>query len=263
MLPAIFISHGAPTLAITESAAHRFLKDLGAKLPRPQAIVVASAHWETAQPRVGAQAVNTTIHDFGGFPRALHEMRYPAPGSPALAARIVTLLDAAGFAGTADADRGLDHGAWVPLSLMYPAADIPTLQVSVQPHAGPAHHVALGRALATLRDENVLILGSGSFTHDLGRFHGQAIDTPAAPDTVAFADWFDHALVEHRDADILDYRRRAPYAVANHPTEEHLLPLYVALGAAGPRAQTRRLHASSEFGILRMDAYAFGEAAAA
>ena len=256
-LPTLFISHGAPTLAITDTAAHRFLQALGKQLPHPKAIVVASAHWETTEPRISAQVRNTTIHYFHGFPDALHRMQYPAPGDPALAAQIAGLLNAAGLGGTPDPARGLDHGAWVPLSLMYPAADIPTLQVSLQTAKGPAHHLALGRALAPLRNQGVLIVGSGSFTHDLGRFHGQPIDTPAPPDVVAFADWFDDALVQNRQDDLLHYRTRAPHAVDNHPTEEHLLPLFVAQGAADGAA-AQRLHDSSEFGILRMDAYGFG-----
>jgi 4,5-DOPA dioxygenase extradiol len=258
MQPTLFISHGAPTLALTDSPARTFLRELGARLPRPKAVVVASAHWETPSPRMSAQAANETIHDFRGFPRALYEMRYPAPGSPELAARIVDLLANAGLPAEADAKRGLDHGAWVPLSLMYPAADIPVLQVSIQPQRGPAYHEALGHALSPLRADDVLIVGSGSFTHDLGRFHGQDIDTAPPPDVIAFADWFDKALSENRAADLLDYRRLAPYAAENHPTEEHLLPLFVAHGAAGAASKTQHLHASSTYGILRMDAYAFG-----
>jgi 4,5-DOPA dioxygenase extradiol len=260
MLPTLFISHGAPTLAITETPAHHFLQKLGATLPRPQAIVVASAHWETSAPRVSAQTTNTTIHDFRGFPRALHEMHYTAPGDPVLAAQVVDLLNAAGFPAAPDSARGLDHGAWVPLSLMYPAADIPTLQISLQTARGPAYHLAMGQALAGLRAENVLVVGSGSFTHDLGRFHGQDITTPSPPDVTAFAAWADAAITAHRTEDLLAYRTLAPDAAANHPTEEHLLPLFVALGAAGADAKAKRLHASSEYGILRMDAYQFGSA---
>ncbi len=261
MLPTLFISHGAPTLAITDTAAHRFLQALGAKLPRPKAILVASAHWETANPRVSAQMRPTTIHDFRGFPEALHKMQYPAPGAPALAAHFTALLNAAGLNALADPTRGLDHGAWVPLSLMYPRADIPVLQVSLQTAKGPAHHLAVGRALSVLRNQGVLIVGSGSFTHDLGRFHGQPIDTPAPPDVVAFADWFDAALVQNRNDDVLNYRTLAPHAVDNHPTEEHLLPIFVAQGAADG-APVQRLHRSNEFGILQMDAYGFGMSAA-
>jgi 4,5-DOPA dioxygenase extradiol len=256
-MPSLFLSHGAPTLPLTDSPARDFLARAGALLPRPKAIVVVSAHWETTVPTVNSVALNETIHDFHGFPRALYEMRYPAPGAPAVAARIAELLQANGFACSTDHRRGLDHGAWVPLLLMFPKADIPVLQLSIQTDLGPAHHLRLGHALAPLRDEDVLIVASGSFTHDLSEFRGRAPDDPA-PDWVnRFADWFDVALAGQRTDDLIDYRRKAPFATKNHPSEEHLLPLFVALGAAGPHAEAERLHVSATYGILRMDVYAF------
>jgi 4,5-DOPA dioxygenase extradiol len=242
---------------LSRAPAHDFLAGLATTIERPRAIIVASAHWETERPQVNAVAVNDTIHDFYGFPRALYDMTYPAPGDAALAGRVLGLLNAAGLPGTLDHARGLDHGAWVPLLLAYPAHDIPVLQLSVQSHLGPAHHEKLGAALAPLRAEGVLILGSGSFTHDLRRFRGQAEDAPVQPDVAAFADWMDRAIAEGRRDDLLAYRSRAPHAVANHPTDEHLLPLYVAMGAAGPGAKTTHLHQSAMFSMLRMDAYAF------
>jgi 4,5-DOPA dioxygenase extradiol len=257
MLPTIFLSHGAPTLPLMDSPATSFLRGLAAMLDRPRAIVVASAHWETERPEVNAVAVNETIHDFHGFPRALYDMRYPAPGDPALAERIVGLLAEAGLTGAVEPRRGLDHGAWVPLLLAWPAHDIPVLQLSVQSQLGPDHHEKLGAALAPLRAEGVLVIGSGSFTHDLRRFRGQPTDAPVQPDVTAFADWMDAAIRQGRHEDLLGYRKLAPYAVQNHPTDEHLLPLYVAMGAAGPGARPERLHSSAQFSILRMDAYAF------
>ena len=257
MFPALFLSHGAPTLPIVDAPASRFLRELGARLDRPRAIVVASAHWETDIPTLSGTARPATIHDFRGFPRALYELRYEPPGDPVLAERAGDLLARAGIASRIDPERGLDHGAWVPLLLMYPHADIPTIQVSIQPHLGPAHHVALGRALSGLRAEGVLVIGSGSFTHDLRRFRGQAEDAPATPDVVAFADWMDAAIVGGRSEDLLAYRTLAPGAAEQHPTDEHLLPLYVALGAAG-LDHPERLHVSAMYSMLRMDAYAFG-----
>lgn len=257
MMPSIFLSHGSPMLPLTDAPARDFLVGLAASLPRPTAIVVASAHWETASPEVNAVTKNDTIHDFTGFPPALYQMRYPAPGDAALAGRIQGLLQTAGLTCAVDRVRGLDHGAWCPLLLAYPAADIPVLQVSVQTHLGTAHHVHLGAALAPLRAEGVLVIGSGSWTHDLRRFRGQAIDAPEPPDVIAFSAWMDRALVENRLDDLLDYRRLAPYAAAEHPTEEHLLPLYVALGAAGAMSKATRIHSSASYGILRMDAYSF------
>ena len=257
-MPSLFLSHGAPTLPLTDTPARSFLGHLGGMLARPKAILVISAHWETSVPTINAVDRNETIHDFGGFPRPLYELRYPAPGSPTIAAQVSDLLRGSGIDCRIDRSRGLDHGAWVPLLLMYPQADIPVLQLSVQPHLGTEHHLRIGRALAPLRQEGVLIIGSGSLTHDLSEFRGHGPNDPA-PDWVnAFADWFQSALTTGRTDDLLDYRRQAPFAVKNHPSEEHLLPLYAALGAAGESARADRLHASSTYSILRMDVYAFG-----
>lgn len=259
MQPTFFLSHGSPMTALMDSPARDFLASLGAALPeRPQAILVISAHWETATPMLNAVARNTTIHDFYGFPKPLFDLQYNAPGAPALAGRIAAMLQAAGFAAGLDTARGLDHGAWVPLLLAYPRADIPVLQLSVQTHLGPAHHYALGQALAPLRGQGVLILGSGSFTHDLRRFRGGTpFNQPETPDVTVFSDWMDTHLAAHDIAALVNYRALAPHAADEHPTEEHLLPLYAALGAAGPDAATIRLHQSVEFGFLRMDSYAF------
>jgi 4,5-DOPA dioxygenase extradiol len=256
-MPSLFLSHGAPTLPLTDTPARAFLSQLGGMLAPPKAILVISAHWETAAPTVSSVERNETIHDFRGFPRALYEMRYPAPGSPSVATRVADVLRAADIDCKTDRSRGLDHGAWVPLLLMYPQTDIPVLQLSVQPHLGPAHHLRVGRALAPLRQEGVLIIGSGSFTHDLSEFRGQGLNDPA-PDWVNhFADWMHAALTSRQADELVDYRRQAPFAAKNHPTEEHLLPLYVALGAAGEDAEAERLHASATYSVLRMDVYAF------
>ena len=257
MLPTVFVSHGAPNLVLQDAPARRFLEALGAALPRPRAILVVTAHWETDEPRAGSDPHPTTIHDFGRFDDRLFDIVYPASGDPALAARAVHLLDQAGIANAANVSHGLDHGVWVPLLLMYPGADIPVVPFSVQPHRGPAYHHQIGQALASLRGDDVLVLGSGSYTHDLSRFRGRAIDGATPHDVAGFAGWFDGALMEGRMDDLLDYRRQAPHAEENHPTEEHLLPLYVALGAAGPGAKAEHLHESATYGVLRMDAYAF------
>jgi 4,5-DOPA dioxygenase extradiol len=257
-LPSIFVSHGSPMLAITRTPAHEFLAQLGTELPRPRAVLMVSAHWETETPMVNAVARNQTIHDFRGFPQALYEIQYPAPGDATRASRIAALLDAAGFPTGIDQTRGLDHGAWVPMMLAYPDADVPVLQLSVQSHLGPAHAYAIGQALAPLRAEGVLIIGSGSFTHDLRRFRGQAVDAPETEDVTSFSAWMDQAITAHEVDALLHYRTRAPHAADEHPTEEHLLPLFTALGAAGDTPTARRLHNSTEHAILRMDAYGFG-----
>lgn len=256
-LESLFLSHGAPTLPLTDTPARRFLTELGSAIKEPKAILVVSAHWETAVPTVNAVSRNETIHDFGGFPRALYELQYPAPGSPPIAARVAELLHADDIDCHVDRRRGLDHGAWVPLLLMYPKADIPVLQLSIQSHLGPEHHLRVGRALAPLRDEGVLVIGSGSLTHDLSEFRGHG-PNDAAPDWVnQFADWMHDALSERRMEDLANYRTLAPFATRNHPTDEHLLPLYVAMGAAGETLTAERLHASATYSVLRMDVYAF------
>ena len=260
MLPSLFVSHGAPTFPLTDAPARAFLEGLAACLPeRPRAILVVSAHWETAAPSVTTSETNATIHDFHGFPKELYEIRYPAPGSAWLAERVASLIEVDAGAVMRDPSRGLDHGAWVPLSLLYPDADIPVVQLSVQTQLGPEYHYRLGRLLAPLRQEGVLILGSGSFTHDLSSFreYYHALNAPA-PDWVdAFADWMTEAIEAGRTDDLLAYRKLGPHAVRNHPTEEHLLPLFVALGA-GSGGPAEHLHQSTTHGVLRMDAFAFG-----
>ena len=251
--PALFISHGSPMLALEDCPARAFLSHLAATLATPSAILVASAHWETEAPQLGAAMVNPTIHDFYGFPRPLYGLRYNPPGNPALAQRAAGLLAEAGMPATLEPRMGLDHGAWVPLLLAWPRADIPVLQVSLQPWQGTHHHYAMGRALAPLRQEAVLIIGSGSFTHDLRRLDRRGIAAPEPPDVTAFSDWMHDAILQGRTEDLLEYRSRAPFAARQHPTEEHLLPLHLALGAGGA---ARCLHRSTTYGALRMDAYA-------
>jgi 4,5-DOPA dioxygenase extradiol len=257
-LPTIFVSHGSPMLALQDSPARRFLQGLGQTLPRPNAIAVVSAHWETAGgPAVSLSTQPETIHDFGGFPQALFDMRYPAPGAPAAAARAAALFDAAGIAVGRSATRGLDHGAWVPLSLMYPAADVPVMQISIVHGADPARHQQLGLALQALRQEGVLVIGSGSLTHNLYEIRGHSADAPPPAWVSDFGTWMRERLMANDRAALLDYRQLAPMAAKNHPTEEHLLPLFVAMGAAGPDARASVLHTSIEHGVLAMDAYAF------
>jgi 4,5-DOPA dioxygenase extradiol len=258
MLPALFVSHGAPTFPLTDAPARVFLEQLAGNLSgRPHAILVVSAHCETATTQVTASAANATIHDFHRFPKELYEIRYPASGSAWLADRVAALFEGAGGTVTRDTSRGLDHGAWVSLSLIYPNADVPVVQLSVQPAQGADYHFELGKLLAPLRDENVLIVGSGSFTHDLSSFrqYYNALHAAATDWVDQFADWMSAAIAEGRLDDLLAYRQRAPHAMHNHPTEEHLPPLFVALDA-GNGSPAAHLHASTTHGILRMDAIA-------
>ena len=257
-MPTLFISHGAPTLAIEDSPAHRFLLELGQALPRPKAILVISAHWEsTGSLAVSLASHPETIHDFGGFPTELFDIQYPAHGAPEVASRAAEFLEQAGFGVVRSANRGLDHGAWVPLRLMYPEADIPVAQISLLRGTSPAENERMGNALSKLRDEDVLIIASGSLTHNLYAFRGASIDADAPSWVTDFAEWM-HAKLQTRQHEVLlDYRAQAPFAVRNHPTEEHLLPLFVAMGAAGDAPTVERLHTSYEYGVLAMDIYGF------
>lgn len=254
-LPAVFVSHGAPTLAVDRNDTAEFLKRLGGELGRPEAILCVSAHWNTAAPAVSGAERPETIYDFGGFSEELYRIRYPAPGAPHLAGRVRELLGGAGLACTVSPTRGLDHGAWVPLRHIYPGADISVTQLSVQPSLGTEHHFRMGQALAPLREEGVLILATGSATHNLSR-----IGRGEAPPE--WAREFDEWLYERIDGgalgELLDYRRLAPHASVAHPTDEHLLPLFVALGAGGAEARGQSLHRGWTYGSLSMAAYGFG-----
>ncbi len=244
MLPSLFISHGSPMLALTRTPAHAFLRELGETL-RPRAILVVSAHWASRQLMVSTSQHPETLHDFGGFPQALFACQYPAPGEPELAKRLARELNAV------PVERGLDHGAWVPLSLMYPQAEVPVVSLSLPTDWSNAELAALGERLAALREEDVLVIGSGSLTHDLRSLN--ALEAPV-PDWVSeFADWV-HARLTEGDRDALLDWQHAPGALANHPTPEHFQPLLVAMGAGG---RAERLHRSVEHGVLAMDTYAF------
>jgi 4,5-DOPA dioxygenase extradiol len=252
--PSLFISHGSPMILIDDCPARRFFAEYGAAMDRPDAVLMISAHWETAGVAVGSADPLDTIHDFYGFPEPFYRFHYEAPGAPDVAARAAECLQAAGHAVGQDTRRGLDHGAWVPLAYMFPNADIPVAQASIQPHLGPAHHLALGQALAPLRDENVLILCSGNVTH--GRRAG-AVDMPALDWVAEFSDWVDRAVTAKNADDLVQYRARAPYAAENHQTEDHYVPLLIALGAGGAEAQVETLHESYTYGTISMNSYAF------
>jgi 4,5-DOPA dioxygenase extradiol len=256
VLPSIFVSHGAPTLAIEKNDTVEFLRGLGAELGRPRAILCVSAHWATRVPTLSAAERPETIHDFGGFPAELYRVRYDAPGAPRLAARAAELLNAAGIVSEVSRERGLDHGAWVPLSLMYPDGDVPVTQLSVQPSAGAADHFRIGEALAPLRGEGVLILATGGATHNLYQL-GRGAEAPEW--AARFDEWLDEKIRGGSYEELLDYRRLAPHAELAHPTDEHLLPLFVAAGAGVSGAPGRGLHRGWTHGSLSMAAYAFGD----
>lgn len=256
--PALFISHGAPTLAIEDGPAHRFLREYGERLGRPRAVVVLSAHYEAPVATVTTSEWPEMIYDFRGFPPSLYDIVYPAPGHPDLAEDIAGLLEQSGIPVRRDPRRGLDHGAWVPLHLMYPLADVPVLQVSIDPARGAAYHYRLGELLAPLRDDGVLLIGSGGATHNLpAYFRGGPGDSPPAW-VAGFNEWLADRVIAGDVDDLLEYRGRAPEAAENHPTDEHFLPLLAALGAAADATKRRRVHRSYQHGVLSMDAYEFG-----
>lgn len=257
-LPALFISHGAPTFAIEPGKAGPLLNQLGRELPKPQAVVVFSPHWMTRGVKVTASARPETIHDFGGFPAALYSIQYPAPGSPDLAARIVALLQAGGWTASVDSARGLDHGAWVPVRHLYPEADVPVLQVSMPHDLDPAGAVRLGRALAPLADEGVLLLGSGSITHNLYEFGAQLSEKDAAY-ADEFVGWARDAVKRGDEAALVNYLDAAPHARRAHPSSDHYLPLPFAFGAAGdPHPDVQVLDGGMTYQVIGMEGYVFG-----
>lgn len=253
--PSLFISHGSPMFALEPGLLGPKLQGLGALLTTISAIVVVSPHWQTHGVRVTAAAALQTIHDFGGFPAPLYALQYPARGQPQLAQQIVDLLRAAGFDTAIDSGRGLDHGAWVPLRYLKPDADVPVLQVSLPHDIDAAGALRLGRALAPLRDQGVLVIGSGSLTHNLHEFRQHINDPEYAQ---AFADWVADAVARGDVQALVDYRAQAPFAARAHPTEEHYLPLLVAVGASTPDESRQRIEGGMTHGVLSMDAFGFG-----
>jgi len=254
--PALFVSHGSPMFALEPGLLGPRLRELGAALPDVAAVLVVSAHWQSRGVRVAATTSPETIHDFGGFPDELYRLRYPAPGAPELAAEAARLLEAAGFAVTLDAQRGLDHGAWVPLRHLFAAASVPVFQVSLPHDLDGAAALRLGAALAPLRDRGVLIVVSGSLTHNLHEVFGGRVDDPQYAQ--AFADWANDAVHARAIDALVDYRRRAPDAARAHPTEEHFLPLLVALGASADDEAGERIEGGMTYGILSMDSFGWG-----
>lgn len=251
-IPSLFVSHGAPTLFLEAQPTRTFLTELGRSLPRPKAVLCVSAHWATETPTVTLAQSPGAIHDFYGFPEELFRVRYPAPGSPEVAHRALDLLNQAGISAMVDAARGLDHGAWVPLGLMYPQADVPVVQLSVQPGMAAEEHLAVGRALAVLSREGVLVMGSGGATHNLAdlRWNGAAGQPPEY--VASFDAWLKSAVLAGRTQELTDYLETAPYAARNHPTSEHLLPLFAPLGVGGT---PKLLHQEFTFGVLSMAAF--------
>jgi 4,5-DOPA dioxygenase extradiol len=253
--PALFISHGAPTFALEPGILGPRLTSLGEKLDGIKAVLVVSPHWQTRGIHVMTTPAPETIHDFGGFPRELYALRYPARGEPGIGADAARLLREAGFEVTLDGRRGLDHGTWVPMRFLLPEANVPVFQVSMPVDLDPEGALRLGRALAPLRKRGVLIVGSGSLTHNLHEFRQDVKDPEYARE---FASWIADAVVARAGKKLVDYRRLAPHAERAHPTEEHFLPLLVAMGASSDDEIPQRIEGGMTYGTLSMDSYAWG-----
>ncbi|WP_157015455.1 DODA-type extradiol aromatic ring-opening family dioxygenase [Mesorhizobium xinjiangense] len=261
-MPTLFISHGGPNIVIDDIAARHYLEGLSGLFPRPKAIVIMSAHFEADGVVVVSDPKPEMIYDFGGFAPELYEMQYPAPGDPDLAGRVVGLLGEAGLEPSTVGKRGYDHGVWTPLKLAFPEADIPVVQVSIDPHRDAAWHYRAGAALAPLRDDGVLLIGSGHITHNLRAYFGAArlgrsVDPEMPQKVKAFTDWFAQRFAAGDRQAILDWKEKAPYPADNHPTDEHLMPLFFAYGAAGEGAHAERTHDSVEQGFFAYDSWLF------
>lgn len=258
MLPTVFISHGSPMLAVEPGPYGAAWKTIADSLPRPSSILVVSAHWNTRQPALSLAATPETIHDFGGFPAALYDISYPAPGAPHVAQHVATLLTDKGLPVVLAPDRGLDHGAWVPLRHMYPDADIPVTELSVQPGLDAGWHLRLGEALRAVRESGVLVIGSGSLTHNLyeAAFDDESVE-PSEEYAREFQAWIHGVLVRGDTDALMQWQTAAPHARRAHPTTEHLLPLFVVYGAGGEHPVVQRPLANFSLGVLAMDCYVF------
>jgi 4,5-DOPA dioxygenase extradiol len=256
--PLLFISHGAPTFAIEPGTLGPQLQALGATLDGVRAVLVVSPHWQTRGVAVSTTAAPETIHDFGGFPARLYDLHYPAPGAPDVAQEAARLLTDAGFATALDSRRGLDHGAWVPLYHLLPQAQIPVFQVSMPYDLNTEQAVQLGQALEPLRQQGVLIVASGSMTHNLREFRQGTAQ--AAGYVQEFSHWVRAAVLANAVKPVVQYRSEAPHAQRAHPTEEHFLPLLVALGAQLEGETVRLLDGGIEHGMLSMDSFVWGAA---
>ena len=254
----LFVPHGSPMFALHPGAAGAAMSQLAHQLPTLRAIVVVSPHWETAVPTVGTAAQLKTIHDFGGFDPRLYSIQYPAVGCSEAAQWVIQHLRSAGFPVEASVDRGLDHGAWVPLRQMFPDADVPVVPLSIQPHLGPDHAYRVGQALASLATQGYLVLASGNITHNLRDWqlcHTQDLPTPAY--VAEFSNWIHDHLVQRDTASLLNYRQLQPHSHRAHPRDEHLLPLFTALGAAGADARPMAFYRGISDHVISMDGYAF------
>lgn len=258
--PSLFVSHGAPDIALRhEHPSYRFFQELPNMFPRPDAIVILSAHWCTDHIMITKDESYKAIYDFGGFDERLYSMKYFPKGNPDLARMTLDLLKQNDSKAELVNNSGLDHGAWIPLMLMYPDSYIPVVQVSIQPDRLPSYHYALGASLVELRSQNVLIIGSGAMTHNLSKLVFDDHDATPPRWVSAFAEWMKERLEAGDKESVLQYRTLAPYAQENHPTDDHLVPLFIAMGAGGG-GTAQRIHTATTYGTVMMDAYEFTDA---
>ena len=254
-MPSIFISHGPPSIVLTDLPVTRFFENLSHMVQKPRAILVISAHFEAAWPLVTTAAHMTTIHDFSG-PMPLFSLQYPVNGDTELAEQVISMFMESGINAAGERQRGLDHGAWIPLLLAYPEKDIPVIQLSVETNESPIYHYELGKIIAPLRDQGVLIMGSGGAVHNLDDVYNYDIDSPPSEYATAFDYWLELAINGGTIRHLLDYEKSAPYSALAHPyPAEHFLPLFVSLGAAGSGSRGLTIHKSFLYGSLSMAAY--------
>jgi 4,5-DOPA dioxygenase extradiol len=254
--PVLFVSHGAPTFAVEPGLLGPRLRTLGTQLPGLKAVLVLSPHWQTKDLMVMTTALPETVHDFGGFPPSLYALQYQAAGQPELAKEAARLLNAAGFTADCDDRRGLDHGAWVPLMHLLPEAKVSVFQVSIPFNLTTQQALKLGQALAPLRGQGVLIVASGSMTHNLYDYR----QSGAQPASYAqeFTSWVQTAVLARGVNQLVGYRAEAPHAERAHPSEEHFLPLLIAMGATTAADQVGVLDGGISNGALSMESYVWG-----
>lgn len=260
MIPSLFVVHGAPSLAIEQNSYTRFLEELGTRLPRPRAIVLFSAHWEAPVQMISGVDRYGMIYDFSGFSPELYRMVYPAKGDVALAEEIAALFRANGVPCRLDGTRGLDHGAWVVLRLLYPEADIPVVALSVNPHLAPEEQYRIGKVLAPLKEKGVLIIGSGGTVHNLRMLDWERDkeEKEAGADWAGqFDDWLQKQLTDWNTEELFRYEERAPHARRAVPTTEHFVPLLIAMGAGDEKRQGKRLYHRFQFGTLSLSCWQF------
>lgn len=255
MIPSYFFAHGAPSLVLEDNEYTRLLKNFHANTPKPKAIVLFSAHWENPVQSIGAAETYETIYDFGGFQDELYQMKYPAKSDRELSEQVQSLFAEHGIQSVLNEKRGLDHGAWAVLKLLYPDADIPVASLSVNPNLSNEQQYQIGKALAALRERDVLIIGSGGTVHNLRKLNWRTEDID--PWAEQFDNWLQDKLESWDTKTLFQYRELAPFAQEAVPTSEHFIPLLLAMGAGDANRQAKRLHRSYQYGNLSLSCWQF------